>query len=201
MKSFLFIFLMSISFYQGQSQSLSNDCHKASAFLDELSYKYYWGTPEWIALMDSAITMCPTSAKAWGNKAMIYLMRGDVATWSTLIQKAVDNDPLYYLGNRAWHRLRYLRDYEGALHDLQRQDSIAGFHSIYVSDVHSYMLMGQCMEGMENMNNALSFYNTAIEKQNKERGENWVGTNDYLTRGIVKYKVNDWEGALKDFEK
>lgn len=181
-----------------QSESVTARCHAVDSFLDDVSSTYYWGSPKWLAMMDSALTLCPTSAKAWGNKAMIYLMRGDVATWYAFADQAVKRAPLYYLGNRAWHRMRYLRDYEGAWNDLQSQDSLAGFASIYVSDVHSYILMGQCKEGMGDTAAALDYYNQSLERQIKERGENWIGTYDYLIRGILKYKLNDLAGALAD---
>ena len=132
---------------------------------------------------------------------MIYLMRGDVVSWYQHTQKAVQFNALYYLGNRAWHRLRYLRDYVGAWRELQKQDSIAGFRGVYVADVHGYILMGQCKEGIGDQIAALKYYNRALEKQIKERGDNWVGTYDYLIRGILKCKMNDLEGALADLDK
>ncbi|HEY5825819.1 MAG TPA: tetratricopeptide repeat protein [Cyclobacteriaceae bacterium] len=151
--------------------------------------------------MDSAIRLCPTSSKAWANKGMIYLMRGDVATWYQHTEKAVELDPLYFLGNRAWHRIRYLRDYDGALKDLLRQDSVANFYSVYVTDTHNYMLIGQCKEGMDDYAGALDYYNRGLEKQIKERGPDWVGTYDYLIRGILRYKMNEFESAISDLDK
>jgi tetratricopeptide (TPR) repeat protein len=193
----LFLFL---SFYVN-AQSSKTDCHSVNNFLDQVSSKHYWGSPEWQTLMDSALAICPTSGKGWGNKGMIYLMRGDVATWYQCAEKAVQYDPLYFLGNRAWHRLRYLRDYEGAFNDLLKQDSITNHFSVYVSDVHHYILMGQCKEGLSDYTAAMDYYNRSLAEQIKERGENWVGTYDYLIRGELKLKMNDLEGALSDLNK
>ncbi len=183
-----------------RGQSPKTDCHKVADLVEEIGSTYYWGSPKWLALMDSAISLCPTSANAWGDKSIIYMMRGDVATWYQMTEKAVRYEPLFFLGNRAYHRMRYLRDYEGALKDLYQQDSVAHHQTIFVSDTHNYMLIGQCKEGMGDFSSALDYYNRSIEIQTKLRGANWVGTYDYLIRGILKYKMNDVEGALADFD-
>jgi len=198
-----YVLLLAVVFFplQGQTQSLKADCHTADNLLDHTSRNYQWGTPKWLTMMDSAIGLCPTSSKAWGNKGMIYMMRGDVATWYKYIDKAVEFDPLYFLGNRAWHRMRYLRDYEGALTDLLHQDTVANFYTIYVSDMHNYMLIGQCKEGMGDYEGALHYYNRGLEKQIKERGETWIGTYDYLIRGTLKFKMDNLEEALSDLDK
>ena len=193
-------FILFISF-SAHPQSSNAECHLANNLLDHISRNYYAGTPKWFTMMDSVLNLCPTSAKGWSNRGMIYLMRGDIATWYQHTEKAIQYDPLYFLGNRAWHRMRYLRDYEGALKDLLRQDSVANFFSIYVSDTHNYILMGQCKEGMSDYVGALDYYNRGLEKQVKERGDDWVGTYDYLIRGILKFKMNDLEGALSDLDK
>jgi len=195
------LFFITFFSFSARAQLTNSPCHSVNDFLDEVSGKYYWGSPKWLAMMDSALILCPSSAKAWGNKGIIYMMRGDVASWYLLAEKAVQFDPLYFLGNRAYHRMRYLRDYEGALKDLQKLDSIAGLRPVYVADVHSYILIGQCKEGLGDRAGALEYYNRSIENQIKERGESWVGTYDYLIRGILKYEMNDYEGALTDLDK
>jgi tetratricopeptide (TPR) repeat protein len=198
----LITFLLFLFFsLASNAQIATPGCLSAHTLLDHIAANYYWGTPAWQTMMDSALSICPTSAKGWGNKGIVYLMRGDIISWSKFYEKAIQYDPLFYLGNRAWHRMRHLRDYKGALIDFQKQDSLSGFASIYVSDVHNYILMGQCKQGLGDFSSALDYYNRSIEKQVGQRGEEWVGTYDYLIRGILKFKMDDINGALNDFNK
>ena len=152
------------------------DCREVSSLIDYIGKNYYWGSPAWLTKMDSVIQLCPNSAEAWGDKAMVYALRGDFITWNELMVKAIERDPSYYLGNRAWHRMRYLQDYSGALKDLMKLDTTASFYTRYVSDVHSHILIAICKEGLGDWTGALSSYNFAIERQTNERGREWVGS-------------------------
>lgn len=197
MSKWLIIFLTACA--QAVAQSPVKDCRTISNTLDYINEHYYWGSPRWLAKMDSVINQCSESARAWGDKAMIYALRGEFSRWNELMKKAVALDPGYYLGNRAWHRMRYLQDYAGALYDLQKLDTIAGFYSRYVSDCHSHMLIALCKEGLNDYQGALESYDFSIAKQIRERGAEWVGIYDYLHRGVLRYKMGDWSGALTDF--
>src|SRR5882757_2487796 len=51
---------------------------------------------------DRAISLCPKLAFAYFEKAVPYLKRGQLTVWKTLIDKAVELDPVLYLGYRGW---------------------------------------------------------------------------------------------------
>jgi tetratricopeptide (TPR) repeat protein len=86
---------------------------------------------------DSAISLCPTFADAYYIKAIPYLKRGEFLTWKILIDKAVEYDTITYLGYRGGARFMFLRDYEGAIADIEllktKTDMIG---SIYNGDYH-----------------------------------------------------------------
>lgn len=73
---------------------------------------------------DKAITLCPALSYAWFEKSVPYLKRGLFVEWRKLIDKAVELDPLQHLGYRGWCRYQFLRDYKGAIEDLEKLDQL-----------------------------------------------------------------------------
>jgi tetratricopeptide (TPR) repeat protein len=164
-------------------------------------YKNELGSQRWKVVSDSAAALCPSSAQIWYDKAVAHMIRGDVATGMMYIQKAVDIDPQYYLGIRAWNRMRYLHDYKGAIDDFNALERVAGRSFVYVTNVHMYMLKGLCYQELGDHAKALETYNIGISQQVTDKGEQWVGSYDYLYRGILRYKMGDVDGAIEDLSR
>lgn len=148
--------------------------------------------------MDSAVQLCPARAETRGDMAVAYLIRGMYDEGFSIMNEAVKLDSFYYLGIRCWYRLRQLSDYRGALRDLDLLEQVAGHKSVYVTSVHMYMWKGLAEQQLGNPETALAHYNFAIEDQVRVHGDAFVGMYDYLTRGILKLKLGDTEGALED---
>ena len=159
------------------------------------------GSPKWLSNLDSATNLCPGFAKAWSEKGSPYVKRGDFATWATYINKAVELDPTGFLPIRGWCRFSFLRDYEGAIADLTRLDTLVGFHTIYASDFNIYLIIGEANAALGKYDEALIYYDKDINNTMRDSGENWVGLYDYLYRGIAKYSTGNYSGALEDFNK
>lgn len=158
------------------------------------------GSPESQRNLDSAIQLCPTYAMAWRERGVAYLKRGDFGNWAPNINKAIELEPLGFLGIRGWCRFDFLRDYEGAIADLTRLDTLVGFHTMYASDYNIYLIIGEANAALGNYDEALLYYDKDINNTIKERGASWVGLYDYLYRGILKYKMGNLTGALDDFD-
>lgn len=164
-------------------------------------YKNELGSERWRIVSDSAAKVCPNSPQIWYDRAVAYMLRGEIAGGMNYIQKAVDLDPHYYLGLRAWNRMRYLHDYQGAVADFDRLEKISGRSFVYVTNIHMYMLKGLCYQELGDHSKALETYNTGINEQVTDKGEQWVGSYDYLYRGILKYKMGDFDGAIEDLSR
>jgi len=149
--------------------------------------------------MDSLIVVCPTLANAWREKSVPYLKRGDYATWNKLMGKAVELQPDAFLHIRGWCRIKFLHDYAGGLRDLMRYDSLVPGKYKVVDDTHIKIWMALAKQGLNDNAAALRLFNEAIEHAIQTHGEGWVGTYDFLYRGLLKLKMNDLDGAIRDF--
>src|SRR5690606_21534705 len=75
-------------------------------------------------LFDEAIKLCPGFDFAYYEKSVPYLKRGDFITWRRLMDMAVELNPKRNLGDRGWCRYQFLRDYQGAIQDIEKLDSL-----------------------------------------------------------------------------
>jgi tetratricopeptide (TPR) repeat protein len=194
MKAFVTILIMLTAF---GAKAQTRDCRDVQ-FLLERVWKHEQGSAQWQATIDSAINICPDNARLWGDKTMAHMLRGDFVEAMKFANKAAALDPHYFLGSRAWYRINYIHDYKGAIADIDELERISGRSFVYVTNIHMYMLKGVAYRQMGNMEKALEAYNLAIDEQVKERGPEWVGSYDYLFRGILKYRMNDMDGAIED---
>ncbi len=182
---------------QGDTIGLS-DCELAEQLYEE---KGSQGSARSQQYLDSAIMLCPTFAKAWHEKSVPYLKRGDYATWMGLMDKAVDLAPDLYLDIRGWCKIKFLHDYEGGLADLQRYDTLVTGSPKMVGDFNVYTWMGLAKVGLRDSTAALAYFDKTIDEAIAHLGAEWVGNYDYLYRGILKMELKDDEGALADFER
>ena len=166
--------------------------------LQELVWKKEQGGAAWIKTIDSVINLCPASAALWGDKGLGYMIRGEFVEGMKYFSKAAELDPYYYLGTRAWYRMRYLHDYKGAISDFESIEKVAGTSFVYVTSVHMYILKALSYQELGEYDKALETYNVAINDQIARSGPEWVGSYDYLHRGILLFHMKDMEGAIED---
>ena len=164
-------------------------------------YRNELGSARWRVVSDSALNLCPNSAVIIYDKAFANMMRGEFVEAMKYINKAVEIDPHYYLGIRAWNRMRYLHDYKGAIADFDQLEKISGRSFLYVTNTHMYMLKGLCYQELHDYATALKTYDRGIAEQVTDKGEQWVGSYDYLYRGILKYRMSDFDGAIEDLSR
>ncbi|WES96204.1 tetratricopeptide repeat protein [Chryseobacterium arthrosphaerae] len=147
---------------------------------------------------DKAIGLCPDFSNAYMEKAVPYLKNGDFSTWKTLIDKAVALDPKMHLGYRGWCKFQFLRDYSGAVQDLETlkqyypEDlgrSLNGDYHLEVVKAMSYSALGQKGKATG-----------IIEKLLATRG--YVkGLFDHYQLGVTYFEQGRYDKALENFEK
>jgi tetratricopeptide (TPR) repeat protein len=177
--------------------SAQSDCRDV-AYLMQSLWKHETGSAGWKRVSDSVLIICPNAARLWGDRGQAYMFRGEFVEGMAALNKAAKLDPYYFLGTRAWSRMNYMHDYKGAILDLDTLEKNVGGSYYYVTSMHMYILKGLSYEQLGDYEKALEHYTTAIDQQVKEKGENWVGSYDYLQRGILRYKMNDYDGAIED---
>ncbi len=148
---------------------------------------------------DRAIDLCPDQiAYFYMEKAVPYLKRGDFTTWKKLIDKAVEIDPIGQLGYRGWCRFQFLRDYKGAISDIELLDaiSIADIGYAQNGQHHLYTVLALCYKKNGEIEKAISILEKHIGVPNYDP---WAF--EYLHLAVMKYEVGDLESAKTFLEK
>ncbi len=142
-------------------------------------------------------------ADAWNEIGVPYLKRGDFATWRKYVDKAVALQPGRFMDIRGWCRFKFLRDYEGALEDLERFDSLTHYSTKRTGDA-TYSLnivMALCERELGNYAGASLYFSKGIDSVIAARGKAYLGQFDFLHRAVLKLKLQDYSGALADLDR
>jgi hypothetical protein len=173
--------------------SIFKDSSEARACrLYNASDSFYQGGPKCEQYLDSAIAICPYFAPAWHERSVPYLKRGDFVTWRHYLDKAVTLDASY-LAYRGWCRFEFLRDYRGALGDLQRFDTLFGFPHLTSNNgnYELHIVMALCERALGHYQAAFDYFDKAFGADSTQ-----AGLYGYLYLGSTKLKVKDYRGAL-----
>jgi tetratricopeptide (TPR) repeat protein len=207
LKSTGLLFVILTSFYWCRSQTNCNvftdSCHKKACLLYHTASSFPQGTRQSQQYFDSAIRVCPDYAEAWREISVPYLKRGDFLTWRKYLDKAVALKPQSFLGIRGWCLFKFLRDYEGALMDLKKFDTLTNFNPSYSGDgnYHLYIVMALCERELGNYQTALNYFSLGIDSMLTQKGEAWIGLSDLLHRAVTKMRMKDYAGALSDLDR
>ena len=156
---------------------------------------------EWI-YYDSIIALNPNYDKAWFEKAVWSIKSGDYINFIKYIDKAVDISNDKNLGYRASIKLRFLRDYEGAIHDLNTLLSIyPNQKGVSAWGDPALFLLGKAYWQMKEYKTAIDYFNKYIKEETEENGEDWVNVKTFLYKGICLLELNKNQEALESFEK
>ena len=149
-------------------------------------------------MYDSVIAVCPSFDMAYMEKAVPYLKRGDFATWRIWIDKAVALNPKEHLGYRGWCRYQFLRDYTGALADLEQLEKIKQPDIGYSvnGDYHLMIAKALCYKGLGQKEKAIQ----TIETQLAVPGYD-PGYYDYLHLAVLKIETGNPQAAIPVLEK
>lgn len=152
--------------------------------------------------LDSAIRVYPALSEPWRAISVPYLKRGDFATWRKYLDKAVELQPLKTLDVRGWCRFKFLRDYEGALEDLKRYDTLSRFAHRHTGDgtYSLYVVMALCERELGNYTAASHYFAKGVDSIFYTKGKDFIGLFDFLHRAVMKIRLKDYSGALADLE-
>lgn len=153
------------------------------------------------SLLDTAIFLDSANHKAWMEKSSWFIKIGAYHEYGTCINKAVELEPLSNLGYRAWTRLFCLRDYQGALADLDRLDSLTPEIMDYPWGENIYYLRGLAKMQMGKTEEALAAFTTCIERTRKEKGEEWTDVYAFVYRGEILFELGHLKESIRDFNK
>ena len=148
---------------------------------------------------DRAIALCPSFSDAYMEKSVPYLKRGDFITWKILLDKAVELSPKMHLGYRGWCRYQFLRDYNGAIADIEALEKIypTGYLGYSANgDYELHIAKALCYSAIGQKEKAISI----IENQLSKKDHN-VGLYDHYQLGVTYFETGKYDKALENFEK
>lgn len=184
---------------------LSKSQPNCNAFLyygDSLRYKackvaekregYYQFSKEYQAALDEAIAIDPVFAYAYEAKSTAYLKSGDFVSWIQLMDKAVALNPKEHLSYRGWCRYQFFKDYEGAIRDIERLDSLSKYdigHSVN-AHYHLHVARALCYKALGQKEKAIDI----IEKQLAQSDYD-PGLFDYIHLGVLYLEIENYAKA------
>ena len=170
----------------------------AEKYTEEVAFKLYQHSFEYQVAMDSALRISPNWAAGYRHKARPYLFSGDYANFMKYMQPAVENDYME-LGYRGWCRLYFIKDYEGAIADLELLDKKTVDFDDFPMSENLFYLTGLAKKEMGNFADALVDFNKSVASQSKNKGEEWVESHTWFYRGVTYFEMSEYEKALEDF--
>lgn len=176
----------------------SDDCKKACEIYNYLE-KYDQGSKDSQEGFDKAIALCPDFSNLYMEKSVPYLKRGDFISWKILIDKAVELDPASHLGYRGWCKYQFLRDYKGAVADIEALEKIYPTGYLGYSqngDYELHIAKALCYSALGQKEKAISL----IENQLAKKDHN-VGFYDHYQLGVTYFELGRYDKALENFEK
>lgn len=195
--SFLLLIVYTNTIAQVNCNAVEGEnCKKACGLYNWASDRQ--GSRESQEAFDKAIGLCPDFSNSYMEKAVPYLKNGDFVTWKILIDKAVAADPKMHLGYRGWCKFQFLRDYKGAVQDLEElgkyypEDlgrSLNGDYHLEVVKAMSYSALGQKGKAVG-----------IIEKLLASKGY-FKGMYDHYQLGVTYFELGRYDEALENFEK
>ena len=199
---FLFLLIITGSFLFGQP-----NCEAYKYYGDTLKYEackkaeerngHYQFSMEYQAALDASLEIDPTFDFAYRAKSVAYLKSGDFLTWKFLIDKAVELNPIEHIGYRGWCRYQFFRDYEGAILDIEKLDSLTDFDigESANGDYHLHVARALCYKAIKKEEKALEIMETQLFNK-----DHFVGIYDYLHLGVLYFEKGDFEKAMRAFE-
>ena len=139
----------------------------------------------------------PSNDRIYFEQSVPYNKRGYYEKGFELLDKAVELDPKMHLGYRGYMKLRFLRDFKGALEDFNRLDSLTPkvVDTPWGEDID--FLRGEAYFGLENYEKSIFHFKRSIENQ----GEGWADIQAFVYTGLSEHELGKPEEAKKHFEK
>lgn len=148
-------------------------------------------------MFDILIFQNPNYSDAYFEKSVAFNKRGEYAKGFELLDKAVKLDPKLHLGYRGWMKLRKLRDFDNALNDFNKLDSLTPNFIDAPWGENIDFLRGECYFGKKKYKKAIEAFNLNI-KNNKE---DWVDIHTFVYLGLSEYELGNYEKAISEFER
>lgn len=136
---------------------------------------------------------------AYHEQSVPYLKRGLFHEGFTLLDKAVTLNPQKHLGYRGWMKLEKLKDYNGAIIDLERLNALTPNIVDDVQGENINYLLAISYQGLGNYDKSNDYYEKFFETTDSETL--YLKSIVYVNYGTLLEKLNLNQEALKQYNK
>lgn len=146
---------------------------------------------------DSALEYDQDNSDAWMERSVGWNKAGDFNKGFKYLNKAVELEPAKHLGYRGWIRLRKMRDYDKALIDFDRLDSLTPnvVDAPWGEDID--FVRGECHFGNKDYQKAIEAFNKSVKNQK----EDWADIHTFVYLGLCEFKLGNYEKAISEFNR
>ncbi|MEM6719212.1 MAG: tetratricopeptide repeat protein [Bacteroidota bacterium] len=162
----------------------------------KIQQQYLQGSIEEQAALDSCIKYNHEFADAYAEKSVSYNKRGNHAVGFQYLNKAVELEPKVHLGYRGFVKLYMMRDYEGALEDYLRLDTLTPNFQDAPWGEDIYKVIGLTYLQLQEYELSKKYLDKSIKTISEKDGEDWVDSETFLYRAIVSYIQKDYDTAI-----
>ncbi|UGU17270.1 tetratricopeptide repeat protein [Sinomicrobium kalidii] len=146
---------------------------------------------------ESAVRYDQENSKIWMERSVAFNKAGDFQKGFDYLNKAVELNPKMHLGYRGWIRLRKLRDYDKALMDFERLDSLTPNFTDAPWGEDIDFLRGECYYGKKDYEKAKDMFRRSIENQ----GEDWADIQTFVYLGLCEFELGNYERSISEFQR
>lgn len=139
----------------------------------------------------------PENDLGWHGKSVSYLKRGNLSEGFRCLNRAVELNPVNNLGYRGWVKLYMFHDYDGALSDFKRLDSLTPSVQDAPWGEDICKLMGICYLELGEFKNALMSFKQAISETERTVGSDWIEQRTLFYYSVALRKVGEIDQALE----
>ena len=139
----------------------------------------------------------PNTHEAYMSRSVAYNKTGEHSTGFSLLNKAVELAPTLNLGYRAFVKLYMMHDYEGALQDCLRLDSLTSYAKPGVWGEDMDMVIGLCYLQLNDYQKARVRFTNSINTVTQESGKAWISPRVFLYLAITLMKEQAYKQAIQ----
>ena len=138
----------------------------------------------------------PENDEIYFEQSVAFNKRGEYKKGFELLDQAIELNPKVHLGYRGYMKLRFLRDFNGALKDFNRLDSLTPnfVDAPWGEDIN--FLRGEAYFGLEDYKKAKAYFEKSIASQ----GADWVDIQAYVYAELCEYRMNNPTEAIAFYQ-
>ena len=167
----------------------------------DYGFHYYQGSTQHMNAFAYALELDPSKAETYRELSVTYLKRGIPHKWNSWYKDAIKYDAETWQPWRGYLYLWFYRDYKKAIADFDASDTLTPNFTDQPQGHSVDYWRGIAYLGLKDYKNSILYFDTYINQEIEESGEDWVEVTAFLYRGIANFEAGNFEEAMLNFNK